>query len=187
MARGKVLSVFALRTCELLQQYLTLGIILGKSRYIETIRQHPLARATRIGKLTLGGLTATLDAYLRGTAEHDIPTLRALATTQEDLLTRAKEIEEEIGDNADLRLEVLKDTAPVGGGSLPGVEMPTAVLSMSHAKFPTDDFARRLRLGTIRLFCRVQHDKVLVDLRSVSPEDDSRVALAIRLTTSRKP
>lgn len=161
------------------------GIILGKSRFIQSIRQHPLARATRVGKLTLAGLSGTLDAYLRGTAEQDIPTLRALAATQEELLNRARSIQQEIGTVNDLHIEVLEDTTPVGGGSLPGAELPTAALALTHAKTPAAEFAHRLRIGSIRLYCRVQHDKVFADLRSVSPDDDSRVALAIRLATSR--
>ena len=157
------------------------GIILGKSPFVQQIRQHPLARAVRIGKLTLAALSATLDAYLRGEAESEIPTIAMLAAQVGALLERAHAIKDEVGETQQVTLEICKATAPVGGGSLPGAELPTAVLSLQHQAISSDELARRLRLGRIRVFCRIHQDKVLVDLRSVQPEDDSRIALALRL------
>ncbi|GAB4146742.1 MAG: L-seryl-tRNA(Sec) selenium transferase [Planctomycetaceae bacterium] len=163
------------------------GIILGKKTYVETIRQHPLARAVRVGKLTLAGLSATLDSYLRGTAEEEIPTLALLAASQDDLLHRAESIRKELEDIDNLEVEARSDMALVGGGSLPGVELPTAVLALSHRTIPAEEFAHALRVGSIRLFCRIHHDQVLIDFRSIEPRDDSRLALAIRLATSATP
>jgi len=157
------------------------GIILGKSEYVSRIRQHPLARAVRVGKLTLGAMSATLDAYRRGTAEQEIPVLRLLSARQEALLSRAQTIRSDIDPLDSLSMDIHTETALVGGGSLPGVELPTAVLAVKHPRLSADELAQRLRVGSIRLFCRIQHDAVLVDLRSVLPEDDSRVALALRL------
>ncbi len=157
------------------------GIVLGTAKLIETIRKHPLARAVRVDKLTLAALSATLDSYLRSAAETEIPTINMLAATAGSLLERAHALKGEIGKTQHLEVEVRTDKAPVGGGSLPGVELPTAVLSLAHTKFSADELARRLRLGSIRLFCRIQHDKVIADLRSVLPVDDSKLALAIRL------
>jgi L-seryl-tRNA(Ser) seleniumtransferase len=160
------------------------GIILGAKEYVQPIRRHPLARAVRVGKLTLAALAATLDAYVRGTAETEIPTLRLLAASPEALLDRAHAIRENVGRSDVLRIEVRLDTALVGGGSLPGAELPTAVLALTQTRLPTEELAAHLRTASIRLVGRVQHDSVLIDLRSVLPEDDSRVALALRLAAS---
>lgn len=160
------------------------GIILGRSEPIERIRNHPLARAVRVGKLTLAALSATLDSYLLGTTEDDIPVLRLLAASPESLRFRAEQIQQELVAEDGLHVEVREATAPVGGGSLPGVELPTAVLAVKHRQLSPDDFARQLRLGSIRLFGRVQDDAVLIDLRSVLPADDSRVTLALRLAAT---
>ncbi len=157
------------------------GIILGKSEFVQRIRRHPLARAVRIGKLTLAALSETLGSYLRSEAESEIPTIAMLAVQGGTLLKRARAIEEKIGETQQLAIQVSEATAPVGGGSLPGAEMPTAVLSLQHQAVSSDELARSLRLGRIRVFCRIQQDKVLVDLRSVQSEDDSRIVLALRL------
>ena len=68
------------------------GIILGKRELVERIRQHPLARAVRIGKLTLAALQATLDAYLRGAAASEIPTLAMLSASVDSLRQRARHV-----------------------------------------------------------------------------------------------
>ena len=104
-----------------------------------------------------------------------------LAATTASLWERAHALKGEIGELQRLKIEVRTDKATVGGGSLPGAELPTAVLSLAHSELSADELTRQLRLGTIRLFCRIQHDTVFVDLRSVLPGDDSKVALAIRL------
>ena len=157
------------------------GIILGKSEVVSRIRQHPLARAVRVGKLTLAALSATLDSYLRDSAEEEIPTIAMLAASQDDLWERANAIRNEIGDIASLSIEVEKDMVPVGGGSLPGAELPTAVLSLNHKSLSADELSKRLRLGSIRVFGRIQQDRMLIDLRSIDPDDDSRIALAVRV------
>lgn len=160
------------------------GIILGKHKLIERIRQHPLARAVRVGKLTLAALQATLDSYQRGTAVSEIPTLAMLSATVESLRLRARQVAAEIGELAACHLELANDTAAVGGGSLPAVELPTVVLRLRSSVLSANDLSRRLRLGSIRVFGRIQQNDVLLDLRSVLPEDDSRLALAVRCAVS---
>ena len=157
------------------------GIILGKNEFVERVRQHPLARAVRVGKLTIAALSATVDAYVRETAESEIPTLAMLTATLDDLNTRAKKVVKEIGDVAGLSVSIREDLAQVGGGSLPAIELPTIVIAMRHNSASLSEFSRRLRLGRIPVFARVQNNEVLLDLRSVQAEDDSKLALATRL------
>lgn len=156
------------------------GIILGKREFVERIRQHPLARAVRVGKLTLAALQATLDAYLRDQATCEIPTLAMLSASVESLRQRARRVAEEIGAMTDCHIEVADGIAEVGGGSLPGVELQTSVLRLRSRTQSADELSRRLRLGSIRVFGRIHADNVLLDLRSVLSEDDSRLALAVR-------
>ena len=160
------------------------GIMLGRQQPIERIRRHPLARAVRVGKLTLAALAATLESYRRGAAEQEIPVLAMLAAPVETLVERAEVIRAEIAALDGLEVELRQDTAVVGGGSLPGAELPTAVLSVTHREFSVEHLAATLRTGTIRLFTRVQHDRLLVDLRSVLPQDDSRIVLAMKLAVA---
>lgn len=79
-----------------------------------------------------------------------------------------------------LTVTVARDTAPVGGGSLPGAMLPTAVLRLKHAAWSDDELARRLRLGQPHVFGRISEDHVLLDLRSVLPEDDGAIVVALR-------
>lgn len=157
------------------------GIILGSADHVERCRQHPLARAVRVDKFTLGSLAATLDSYTREAAREEIPTLSMLQASQDDLRSRAEFLKTDLGEIDGLHVEVRDDTAQVGGGSLPAIELPTAVVALRHNTMSADEFATRLRVGRIHVFARIHKDDVLLDLRSVQPEDDSRLALAVRL------
>ncbi|MFT5094750.1 MAG: L-seryl-tRNA(Ser) seleniumtransferase [Porticoccaceae bacterium] len=157
------------------------GIIVGNDDCVAKIRNHPLARAVRVGKLTLAALGATLDSYVRDEARSEIPTQAMLFATTEELQNRAEAIKDEIADVPNLQLSIREDVAQVGGGSLPTVELPTVVIAMKHQKLSADDLAIKLRTGRIGVFVRIQNDEVILDVRSVLPEDDSRLALAVRL------
>jgi L-seryl-tRNA(Ser) seleniumtransferase len=158
------------------------GILLGHPELIERLSAHPLARAFRNDKLTLAALSATLEAYVRGAAEREIPTLALLAASQDGLLARAHAIQREVAPTPDgqLRIDVACDEAPVGGGSLPGAALPTAVLRLRHSQLGTDELGRRLRLGRPRIFSRIQNDDVVLDLRSVLSDDDGRIITGLR-------
>ena len=183
------------------------GILLGTAKLIERLAAHPLARAVRVDKLTLAALGATLESYSRGTAKADIPVLMRLGASVESLLGRAKAVLNASRENAScgyasrenekprragdaprspgcapgsLTITVAQDMAPVGGGSLPGVSLPTAVLRITHAQLTADSLARRLRLGAPRVFARIDRDEVLLDLRSVAPDEDDQLVIALR-------
>ncbi len=156
------------------------GIILGRREFLSRIRQHPFARAVRIDKLTLAALQATLDAYLRGTAVNEIPTLAMLSASVTQLRSRAERIKEAIGSASTINVSIADDIAAVGGGSLPGVELPTVVLRLRSESMSADELSRNLRLGPIRVLGRIQQGNVVLDVRSVLPEDDTRLALAVR-------
>ena len=97
---------------------------------------------------------------------------------------RADHILAEISEVAALELSIEPETATVGGGSLPGVELPTIVLRLRHCSLSAEEPSRQLRLGAIRIFGPIHQEAVLLDLRSVLPEDDSRLALAVRLVAA---
>src|SRR5262245_61382768 len=178
------------------------GILLGHGELIERLSAHPLARAMRIDKLTLAALSATLDTYLRGAAEREIPTLALLATPPDELLARAHRIVEAVrsspiqgrgarggaaagkcelkDDHSRLQIDVGRGVAPVGGGSLPGAELPTAVLRLSHPRLAAEALARGLRVGSPRVFGRIHENSLLLDLRSVLPGDDDQIVAALQ-------
>ncbi len=155
------------------------GIIVGRRDFIERIRQHPLARAVRVDKLTLAALSATLDAYLRGTAKDQIPTLSLLATPVEELRRRAESLAESLESKPQFTVTVIEATAPVGGGSLPLAELPTAVLQITHSDRSAEELASQLRQTPPRVFGRIQDGQLWLDLRSVSPDDDAVIREAL--------
>ena len=161
------------------------GIVLGKASLIEAIQQHPLARAVRIDKLALAALSATLDSYVRGAAVEEIPTLKILHCSPDELRRRAEALVVELVGTNDLDVRVREQSSEVGGGALPTIQLPGFVVALKHRLIGAEQLARRLRIGKIRVIGRIHHDEVLLDLRSVMPEDDSRLALAVRLIESR--
>jgi L-seryl-tRNA(Ser) seleniumtransferase len=103
-----------------------------------------------------------------------------LSATVDSLAERARGLQQRLADASNLRIEVAGDRAPVGGGSLPGAELPTVVLRVEHRELTAGEFARRLRLGAVRLVSRVQADRVVIDLRSVLPSEDELIVQALR-------
>ncbi len=156
------------------------GIILGTADLIEMIRSHQLARAMRVDKLTLAALSATLESYLRGNEIDEIPTLCMLTMSPEQIAVRANRLRESLGQLSSLTVEMHDDLATVGGGSMPGVELKTTVLSLSHKTKSASELSRAFRLGEIRVMGRVQENRLLLDLRSLLPEYDEHLAGAIR-------
>jgi L-seryl-tRNA(Ser) seleniumtransferase len=137
------------------------GIIVGRADAVARLRRHPLARAMRVDKLTLAALEATLTGG-------PTPTARALATTGEGLMERARSIATAVG------AEAVPSVGRVGGGGAPGVELESAAVALPER------LARPLRLGTDAVVGRVQDGRLLLDLLAVPPEDDARLVAAVR-------
>jgi L-seryl-tRNA(Ser) seleniumtransferase len=151
------------------------GLILGSKNWIDQIERHPLARAVRADKTCLAGMATTLRHYANGEASKKIPVWRMIGTTVDALVSRAQSIMRRLNDE---RISVSRVEATVGGGSLPGQVLPSCAVAIS-AQDP-DEVARRLRLGTPGVFSRIEHQLVLIDLRSVLPEQDEDLVTAIQ-------
>jgi len=87
-------------------------------------------------------------------------------------------------EDCQLNIEVARDQAPIGGGSLPGAELPTAVLRIRHPRLTADELAARLRLGRPRVFGRIHDNEVVLDLRSVLPRDDEQIVATLNAIPS---
>ena len=146
------------------------GIAVGSRKIIERMAAHPLARAFRVDKLSLAALTATLMHYVKGEAADTVPVWAMISTTMEDLQERAINWSHTLGH----RGEVVSGQSTVGGGSLPGETLPTCLLALDAVSVPggAPELARRLRTGATPVVARVQDDRVLLDPRTVSVDDD---------------
>lgn len=155
------------------------GIILGRSELVDRLRTNPLTRALRVDKLTFAALQATLEIHRAGRAFAEIPVLRQLALTEEDLRPRAAALLARLfasmHSSSPITIEPVSSAA--GGGTLPDQTLPS--LALSFASADATQLAARLRLGTPAILPRIMDGAVLIDLRTVLPADDA--ALCERL------
>jgi L-seryl-tRNA(Ser) seleniumtransferase len=151
------------------------GIILGKSEVVEVLRRHPLSRALRADKTCLAGLSATLQHYVRGEAEECVPVWWMISRSSEWLQRRVNEWCSAL--NAP-ECEVVQTAAVVGGGSLPGMTLPSFALSITATNASV--MAQRLRSGNPCVFPRIEDGRVLIDARTVLDGQDQYLVEALR-------
>ncbi len=142
------------------------GIIVGRKNYLHTLAQHPLMRALRVDKITIAGLSATLQAYEHGTATSEIPVWRMVSASLAELHRRASQIALGLAEPP----AIIESASTVGGGSLPGATLPSVALAFTVADPAA--LAARLRAAAPPVVARIHAGQVLLDLRSVLPEQD---------------
>ncbi len=149
------------------------GIIAGRSELVAACAAHPLARALRPGGLVLSALQTVLLAYLRRDGDA-IPFWRLATTPLSELSGRAHEIAEQVRARTDTRgLEVIDTASVPGGGTLPGVTIPSIGLSVRG------DLTADLRERDRPLIARIDGTRTIVDLRTIDPSDDAEVVEAL--------
>ena len=146
------------------------GIIVGKAEYVNPLKRHPLARALRADKLCLAGLQATLMHYLKDEATDQVPVWRMIATPLPEIERRARRWRRRLR-RAGLRGEIVDGRSTVGGGSLPGETLPTRLLALPVDA--PDRLASALRTGDPPVVARIEEDRVVLDPRTVLPEEES--------------
>jgi L-seryl-tRNA(Ser) seleniumtransferase len=155
------------------------GIIVGRQDLLTKIKKHPLARALRVDKTRLAGLIATLLHYLKDQAEREIPIWRMMALTPGAIRQTAKGWARTLGEG-----EVLPSLSTIGGGSLPGETLPTFVLALDVKN--TDKFMEKLRAGQPAVIARIENKRILLDPRTVLPEQEGALLVTL-MNTLKKP
>jgi L-seryl-tRNA(Ser) seleniumtransferase len=160
------------------------GIIVGKSELIARLKANPLTRALRVDKLTLAALQSTLEIHRAGNAFTEIPVLRQLSMPAHTVRTRAVELLGQLCQRSVSpgRFSLQPVSSAPGGGTLPEQSLSSwavAILSSSP-----DHIATQLRLGHPAVFARVQAGAVLIDLRTVLPDDLDALRDRILATTA---
>ncbi|MGH3370516.1 MAG: L-seryl-tRNA(Sec) selenium transferase [Nocardioidaceae bacterium] len=146
------------------------GLMLGTAGLVEGLRRHPFARALRVDKLTLAALEATLTGP-------PTPVATALAASVDSLLARAGEVASALPSG--LAAEAVRSTAAVGGGGAPGVEIPSAAVSLPAG------LAGPLRVGEPPVVGHVERGRLLLDLLTVAPDQDRLLVTAVRRAAAR--
>jgi len=154
------------------------GILSGRRELIARIRSNPLFRALRVDKLTYAALEATLLAYIR--QDHDaIPALRMLRLPAQEIERRAEAVKQKLDKAGRHALEIVDGRSVVGGGAAPAATLSSRLLAVTCEGLSADEFAARLRGGEPPIVARVEEGRVLLDLRTVFPEQDEQVARAL--------
>lgn len=152
------------------------GIIVGKKDHIANLKQNPLARALRADKLCYAALNATLEHYRKNEATDHIPVWQMIARPLETLQETAYSWSQQVGGT------VINGESAVGGGSLPGATLPTALLALDVSS--PDAIMARLREAEMPVIARIQDNRVVFDPRTVLRQQESALLAAIRTVVS---
>lgn len=158
------------------------GIIAGQKHYIEQIKKNPLTRAVRMDKFTVAALEATLREYLNpAKALQNVPTLRMLTESVENLHRRARElaviIAEKIANQAEVTF--IEGLSQVGGGAMPTANLPTGLVAIRPDNIAVDCLVARLRNAELPVVGRVQNNRLLLDIRTIQQEDIQPILTAL--------
>jgi L-seryl-tRNA(Ser) seleniumtransferase len=156
------------------------GLISGRADLVARMRSNSLFRALRVDKLTYAALEATLLAYVKH--DHDaVPVLRMMRLSKDEIADRAKAIVSQMasGQNTRLKLELRDGQSLIGGGAAPSAVLPTQLIALSHADLSADALSARLRSNAPPVIARVEEGRVLIDLRTVFPEQDANLVTAL--------
>jgi L-seryl-tRNA(Ser) seleniumtransferase len=149
------------------------GLVVGRLELIERLRKHPLYRALRADKLALAALEATLEAHRRGASFTEIPALRMLALTAEEIKKRARAFLSRLSKrNGLLHYEIIAGQSAIGGGSAPTTHPPTALIALTHEQLSTVALEQALRDSKPPIIARIADDRVLLDLRTVAQDEE---------------
>ena len=157
------------------------GLIVGTREAIGRLRKHPMARALRVDKLTLAALEATLALYRDPKrAQREIPALRMLTSEQKWVRSRAQVIATALapeGEDDALDVRVEPSEATVGGGAFPTARIPSVTVSIGGDVVAIE---RKLRLGEIPVIARIEDGRLLLDMRTIDPDDDATLTALLR-------
>jgi L-seryl-tRNA(Ser) seleniumtransferase len=154
------------------------GILSGRADLIERMRSNSLFRALRVDKLTYAALEATLMAYVQGDYER-IPVLRLLRLQKHEITRRARAVVERLSPSR-LSIELIDGESLIGGGAAPSAVLPTCLLALRSDRFSAEEISARLLASVPPVVTRVEEGCVLLDLRTVFPEQDHFVVEALR-------
>jgi L-seryl-tRNA(Ser) seleniumtransferase len=154
------------------------GMLSGRSDLVARMRSNSLFRALRVDKLTYAALEASLLAYVR--QDHEaIPVLRMMRLSKDEIGKRAEAVADE-ARSPRLRVEIIDGESVLGGGAAPSAVLPTRLLALCCDDRTAAELSTRLRRWDPPIVTRVEESRVLVDLRTVFPDQDEVVCAALR-------
>ena len=155
------------------------GIIVGEEHALSRVRSHPLMRALRVDKMTYAALEATLMEHARGRAQATIPVVRMLATPVDEIDARARDLARRIEGHSMFGVDIVDGLSTVGGGGAPGSALPTRLARLTPRTQSAARLEARLRELQPPVVARIEQDRVVLDLRTVLPEQDDLLAATL--------
>jgi len=159
----------------------TAGVIAGRKELVKRMRANSLFRALRVDKLTYAALEATLLVYIRQDYSA-IPALRMIYATTEEIRERARVFLDELRSLRGVRIEIIKGESVVGGGTTPNATLPTALIAVSCEQCSPEKLQARLRAQSPPVIARIEDDCLVLDLRTVFPEEERTLIASLRKT-----
>jgi L-seryl-tRNA(Ser) seleniumtransferase len=157
------------------------GVIAGSKEIVDRVRKNPLMRALRVDKMTYAALEATLRLYERGMAESDVPVIKAIAATREQISARAARLSAAIEQLTRGRLKASLENGDsvIGGGSAPQVALATVLVALKGDELSASSIEERLRGHRVPVITRTERGCVMIDLRTVAEDEESIILEAI--------
>jgi L-seryl-tRNA(Ser) seleniumtransferase len=151
------------------------GIIAGARKMVESIQKNPLMRTYRVDKLIYGALEATIESYRFSRATSEIPVLRMISASTEELKRRARSFSRRLRAKLPegIKVHVMESESVVGGGSCPDCHLPTTLVAIECNQPRPNVIESRLRSQDPAIIIRLEEDKVLLDLRTVFPNQEN--------------
>jgi L-seryl-tRNA(Ser) seleniumtransferase len=150
------------------------GIIAGRREALDRIRRHPLMRALRVDKLSYAALEATLEQHAIG-RQGQVPVQRMLTMGKDEIGRRADALAAALNQSG-WTARVIDGVSTVGGGSAPGSELPTRLVEITKDGMSADQIEQHLRALEPPIIARIQDDRIVLDLRTVLPQEDGQLA-----------
>lgn len=157
------------------------GILVGTKQYIDQLKRHPLLRALRVDKMTLAGLEATLQAYLKPEqAMKDIPLLQMLGQSEETLARKAQTLADDIRAlDKGYQVNIIEGQSQVGGGAFPEARLATHLVEISHPDYSESTLEQKLRQAEFPIIARTSDGKVQFDVRTLLEADSGKICQAL--------
>ncbi len=158
------------------------GIIVGKKEYIDKMKKHQLARVIRMDKMSLAAMEVTFREYIsEENAKKEIPTLRMLTATYEDLIVRAENFSEVLSKAIKNLNFIPEEThGQVGGGSAPTVLLKGAGIAIDSDKISAEKLEKKLREYSTPIITRINKDKLYIEMRTITEEEKMIILEALK-------
>jgi L-seryl-tRNA(Ser) seleniumtransferase len=147
------------------------GIIVGKAHLVSAVRRHPLMRAMRVDKMTCAALEATLGEIAAGRTLATIPVAVMIGLSADSIDRRARRLVGRL-ESEGIAASVIDGFSTIGGGSAPGSTLPTRLVALDSRRRSATIVEEALRRGSPPVIARIEHDSIVLDLRTVAPGQD---------------